>query len=314
MLGVVVGLLCALTWACGSILQRDLARKLDPITLNAPRMLAGGLAMLALALATGRQAGYALLTPERLVFLMGSMIVGGGLGDALYVMSMARIGVCRASPISNAYPAMTLAIGVLLFHETVSVPMLAGLVLVLGGLYLLGRPSPQPVAVAAVARGATIGGGTAPVRVAPERPDAASTSGVTLALLAAMCWAVSMVMVAPGIEGLDTIMVASVRTPLMALLLWVIVAIRRTWPKLLALSRKEWVIIVVGGLIGWGLGGVLFLLTVTLAGPSRAAILTSTSPLFALPLGVLFLRERVNVWVLVGTVLTVAGVILVARG
>jgi len=268
MLGVVVGLLCALSWACGSILTRDLARKLDPITLNAPRMLIGGLAMLAVTLATGRQAGYVLLTPERLFFLMASMIVGGGLGDTLYVGSMARIGVCRSYPIANVYPALTLLFGVLFLHEAVSAPVVAGLALALGGIYLVGRPSEDPLVVAPAA---------------------------------------------PGIEGLDTIMVASVRTPAMALILWGVVAVRRTWPQLAALSRREWLIITVGGLIGWGFGSVLFLLAVSLAGPTRAAIVTSTSPLFALPLGVAFLRERVNPGILMGTALTVAGVILVAQ-
>jgi len=292
MLGVVVGLLCALSWACGSILARDLARKLDPITLNAPRMLIGGLAMLAVTLATGRQAGYALLTPERLFFLMASMIVGGGLGDTLYVGSMARIGVCRSYPIANVYPALTLLFGVLFLHEAVSAPVVAGLALALGGIYLVGRPSEDPLVVA---------------------PAAARSTGVTMALLAALCWAGSMVLVAPGIEGLDTIMVASVRTPAMALILWGVVAVRRTWPQLAALSRREWLIITVGGLIGWGFGSVLFLLAVSLAGPTRAAIVTSTSPLFALPLGVAFLRERVNPGILMGTALTVVGVILVAQ-
>lgn len=295
MLGVVVSLLCALSWACGSLLMRDLSRKMDPITLNAPRMLVGGLAMLALTLATGRQAGYALLTPERLFFLIGSMIVGGGLGDTLYVMSMARIGLCRSFPIANAYPALTLAIGVLFLHEVVSTPVVAGLLLVIGGVYLIGRPSQDPLAAATGSAGV------------------ASTPGVTMALLAAVCWAASMVMVAPGLEGLDAIMVASVRTPAMALIFCAIVALRRTWPKLLALSRREWVIVIVGGLIGWGLGSVLFLLAVSLAGPTRAAILTSTAPLFALPLGVAFLRERPNLGVWIGTALTVAGVILVAQ-
>lgn len=292
MLGVLVGLLCALCWACGSLLMRDLARKLDPFTLNAPRMLIGGLSMIALTLATGRQADYVLLTPERLFYLIGSMIIGGGLGDALYVMSMARIGVCRSFPIANSYPALTMIIGALFLNEVVSAPVVAGLALVIGGVYLVGRPSQDPLAATAVST---------------------DSSGVTMALIAAVCWAGSMVMVAPGLQGLDAIMVASVRTPAMALILWAIVVARRTWPKLLALSRREWLIVVVGGLVGWGLGSVLFLLAVSLAGPTRAAIVTSTSPLFALLLSVAFLRERVNVSILAGTALTVLGVVLVAQ-
>jgi drug/metabolite transporter (DMT)-like permease len=116
----------------------------------------------------------------------------------------------------------------------------------------------------------------------------------------------------PGMEGLDSIMVASFRTPALALVLFGIVAMRGTFPKLKALTRRDWVILVVGGIIGWGLGSMLFLLSVQLVGPTRAAILTSTAPLFALPMSVIFLKEEVNRMVLVGTAITVLGVILVA--
>ena len=74
----------------------------------------------------------------------------------------------------------------------------------------------------------------------------------------------------------------------------------------------QWVILIVGALIGWVLGSVLFLTTIALCGPTRAAILTSTSPLFALPLSVLFLKERVSRAILAGTALTVVGIIVVS--
>jgi drug/metabolite transporter (DMT)-like permease len=121
-----------------------------------------------------------------------------------------------------------------------------------------------------------------------------------------------MVLLAPGLRGLDNIMVASIRTPALALFCWGMVATRRTWPKLRALAPREWVVLIVGGLIGWGLGSVLFLTSVSMLGATRAAILTSTSPLFALPLSVTFLKEKVNRLIVSGTALTVVGIILVS--
>jgi drug/metabolite transporter (DMT)-like permease len=47
-------------------------------------------------------------------------------------------------------------------------------------------------------------------------------------------------------------------------------------------------------------------------GSTRTAIVTSTSPLFALPLSVFLLKERVNRAVWLGTACTVVGVILVS--
>jgi drug/metabolite transporter (DMT)-like permease len=290
MIGVFVGLLCALTWAVGSIMMRDLSRKLDPITLNAPRTLVGGVVMLGLVFATGRQTGYAAITPLQLFFMLGSMAVGGGIGDALYVTSLSRIGVARAFPIASIYPALTLILGLLFLNEIVSVGIVAGLVLVLVGVVLISRVTSVPV----------------------EPGQQAPAQGVSYALGAAALWAVSMLMIAPGIRGHDSVLVASVRVPALSLVLWAIVAARGTWGRLLALSRRDWVILLVGGLIGWGLGSMLFVLTVSLVGPTQAAILTSTSPMFALPLSALLLRERLHARVLVGTALTICGVILVS--
>jgi len=221
---------------------------------------------------------------------LGSMAVGGGIGDALYVTSLARIGVARAFPIASIYPALTLILGLLFLNEVVSLGVVAGLVLVMCGVVLLSRISG--------------------VETEPQRR--ATASGTSFALGAAACWAVSMLMIAPGIQGHDAILVASVRVPALSLVLWAIVAARRSWRQLGALSRREWAILLVGGLIGWGLGSMLFVLAVSLVGPTQTAILTSTSPMFALPLSALLLRERLHARVLVGTALTICGVILVS--
>lgn len=297
MLGVLVGLLCASTWACASVLLRDLSKKLDPFTINAPRSLIGGLTMFLFTLATGRTEGYQYVTLEKLFFLLASVSVGGGIGDSFYVLSLARIGVSRASPISSTYPALTLVLGLLFLQEEISLAIVAGLVLVIGGVLLISRP----------------GSANRPsTKQGDKDRSPINTTGVIFALIASVCWAVSNVLIAPGIEGLDSIMVTSFRVPALSLILWGIVALRGTFPELLKLSRKEWLVLLIGGFIGWGLGSVLFLLSVSLLGPTRSAILNSTSPLFALPLSVIFLQEKVNGTVLIGTALTVLGVILIA--
>jgi len=288
-MGVLVGLLCATTWACGSIMIRDLSRKLDPFTLNAPRSLVGGLFMFALALASGRTASYGDVRPEQVFFLLSSVLLGGGIGDTCYVQSLTRIGVSRAFPVASTYPAITLVLGLAFLQETTTARVVGGLVLVLVGIMLIGRR-----------------------RVSSASERANDSAGLAFALVAALCWAGSYTLLSPGMEGLDSIMVASFRTPALSLVLWGIVAMRGTTDRLRELSRRDWIILVIGGLVGWGLGSLLFLLSVQLVGPTKAAILTSTSPLFALPLSALFLKEEITSMTLVGTVLAVVGVVLVS--
>jgi len=289
MSGVVAGLLCAASWAIGSVMMRDLSRKLDPFTLNAPRSTVGGLALLAITFLTGRNSGYGAISAVQLVYMIGSMLVGGGIGDTLYVFSLKRIGVSRAFPISSVYPAITVLLGVFFLAESLSLRLVAGVLLVVGGVVLISyQPRRQAL------------------------PDDSAAKGVAAALGAALMWAASAIMMAPGIQGHDTIMVASIRVTALALALWGVVAARKTGGLLKQLRWREWAIVVIGGLIGWGLGSVLFVETVAALGPSKAAIITSTSPLFALPLSLLFLKERPTWLVPVGTGLAVAGLILVS--
>jgi DME family drug/metabolite transporter len=289
MSGILVGLLCAASWAIGSVMMRDLARKLDPFTLNAPRVAVGGLTMLAVTFLTGRDAGYAAITWPQLAFMLGSMALGGGVGDSLYVVSLKRIGVSRSFPISSAYPAITVLLGVAFLAESLTGKLIGGLVLVVLGVLLISvKPRRQELA------------------------EAGAVTGVVAALGASLCWAAAMILVAPGIKGHDSIMVASIRVTALAAALWGVVAVRKTAALLWRLNWREWVIVVVGGIIGWGLGSVLFVQAVELLGPSRAAIITSTSPLFALPLSLVFLGERPTWLVPIGTVLAVVGITLVS--
>jgi len=290
MIGVLVALACALSWAIGSITVKELSKKLDPFTLNAPRMLVAGLFLFALALVTGKTQAYTSVTTEKLAFMLASIAVGGGIGDFFYLSSIARVGVSRAFPVSSTYPAFTLVFGVIFLREQIDIGVVVGLIAVLGGVLLLSRSSGKRE---------------------EDTTSSSSAVGVAFAVITSVCWAASMILLAPGVEGLDPIMVASIRAPALALLLWGIVACRKTAGELHKLDRKEWMLLGFGGIIGWGLGSVLFVLSVSLIGPTRTAILTSTSTLFALPLSVIFLKERVNALVLVGTALTVAGVIAI---
>ncbi|MHB9034395.1 MAG: DMT family transporter [Anaerolineae bacterium] len=288
-LGVVAGLLCALCWAVGSVSIRNLARKLDPFTLNAPRTLAGGILTIMLLLISGRTSQVFAITPEKLFYLVASITVSSVIGDALYVTSIARMGVSRTIPIANAYPALTLILGLVFLKEQLAWPLIVGLVLVMVGVFLVSRKTS-----------------------AIELEAAQLTSGLPYAVSSAVFWAAGMIMVAPGLVGVDALAASAIRTPALSLILWIIVIIRRSYHQLAQLSRREWIILVLGGAIGWGLGNLFFVQAVSLLGATRAAILASTPPLFALPLSVFWLKEKPTWAIVGGTVLAVIGITFIS--
>jgi drug/metabolite transporter (DMT)-like permease len=67
-----------------------------------------------------------------------------------------------------------------------------------------------------------------------------------------------------------------------------------------------WRLLALSGLTA--IGSILFVAGVRHAGVAVATVLSSTSPMFAIPLGLLFLGERVSSGAIVGTLLTVAGI------
>jgi len=291
MLGTLYSLLCAASWAVGSVTMRDLSRKLDPFTLNAPRTTAGALLLVLTAAITGRLNGYATLTADRWALLLGSMLIGGFLGDSAYILSIVRIGVSRAFPIAATYPALTLILAVLLYDQPITWLLAVGVVLTIAGVVAISQE-----------RGA----------VSAEASPATKASGIAFALVASVLWAAAAIMLQPGLRGLDTLAAAAVRLSVLALALWVAVAARGSWRQLKQLTAAEWLTIIVGGVIGWGLGSLFFVASVALIGSARAAVITSTSPLFALPMSLFFLKERGDWRVALGTGLTVAGIILVS--
>jgi drug/metabolite transporter (DMT)-like permease len=80
--------------------------------------------------------------------------------------------------------------------------------------------------------------------------------------------------------------------------------------RVLRNRRTLWYLIL-GGLLGWVVVGTLYVESIKLVGPTFTAIIGATAPLYAAPLSALLLREPPSVMTVAGTLLAVAGVILV---
>lgn len=231
--------------------------------------------------------------PAAWIFLITSTVTGLGIGDSLYFEALKRIGVTRAMPISMAYPVLAAIGAVALFHETLGPLSAVGILLTLGGVYL--------VAVL-------------PASVVSERSitPRGYWFGVGLAAAAAVSWSCSTLAVAPALQLVDVPTAGAIRTPLAAALLFAAARRAKVLPKAEHLRGRALIAVAAMGLTSLG-ATALFLLSVSLAGAGRAAVLTATSPLFAVPFSVLFLGERGSWRIIVGTIASVVGVILLAQ-
>lgn len=288
--GELIGLLAALAWGATGLLVRAHGAGIHAIVINASRCAISGLVFVA---AWPFISSHQPVPPAAWVFLGTSMVTGLGIGDSLYFEALKRIGVARAMPISMGYPVLTSIGAVIFLHETMGALSALGIVLTLGGVYL-------------VAAG----------RAGPASSESAGGRsywlGVAMAAAAAVSWSCSTLALGPALELVDVPTASAVRTTVVGVLLFAAAGRAGVLPKIEDLHGRTLLAILVTGLTSVAATG-LFLVSVTLAGAGRAAVLTATSPLFAVPLSILLLGERGSWGLVAGTVSSVIGVILLAQ-
>ena len=134
--------------------------------------------------------------------------------------------------------------------------------------------------------------------------------GVLTALGTAMCWSVSISLLAKVLETTDLVLVAMLRLAVALLTLTPIVLSRQATRQGIVANRRSWLLLGIGGTVGLALGYLCFGLALELADTTSATVLSSLTPLFSVVIGWRGLREQVG-WRTIGGVLAcVAGIVL----
>jgi DME family drug/metabolite transporter len=295
---------CAFFWALSSTLLKSQTRRVEVISLAAWRTVPGVLIHVSLLFLSGRASEVLHLSPRSAVLVVGSTFLGLGLGDLLYLGSMKHIGLARAMPLSATYPFFTVILALLFLDEALDCTIFAGAVLITGGAYLLAFPRGTRRM-----RSATAQTSANPQYCSGRRPTGSETDlkGVSLALGAAACWAVSTVMMRLGLEGVHLLVANSIRLLLVVTALFAVLFRRGEVGRIGEHGLRPLGVVLLAGAIGTGLGTFTFLSALERAGAAKTSVLTSTTPLFGVPFS-LVLGEKLTSRTLLGTVLTMVGV------
>ena len=303
--GIFVAFAHAVSWGVTSIMLRHLSLRLDAFVLNGLRALLGAVVIVAWFLAAGAP-GAATVTPTRILLIFAAIVVGGLVGDTCSVVALRLVGVARTVPVTCSFPIFTMLFAFLLWGDAPPPAAVLGALLVVGGGALLSLPERRP--------------GTArkrPVTAVNGPPDVARrqrTIGLLLAATTAAVWGLEVILTAAAAEGMTTLAVNAVRVPIAALLS-LSVALRRPGvfdvaERVLRNRRTRWYLIL-AGLLGWVVVGTLYVESIKLVGATFTAIIGATAPLYTAPLSAWLLREPPTALTVAGTLLAVAGVILV---
>jgi drug/metabolite transporter (DMT)-like permease len=145
--------------------------------------------------------------------------------------------------------------------------------------------------------------------VVPKADPPALRAGILMALTAALLWAVSSVIIRPALDQVDVLTATAFRMVTGAMTLWLIAG----WRARRAAAPAQFPrfrIALLGGTIS-SCSMFLYTLAIQQAGAARTSTLGATAPLYAVPLSALLLGEHVTPRMAFGTLLAVAGVILV---
>jgi DME family drug/metabolite transporter len=294
MIGELAALGAAISWTISAMLYGKALQQTKPISANIVRLsFTSAVLLIILAVA----AGFGALPTLRLdvaALAAISGIVGLGLGDTLYMVSLRLIGVARAVPITCTYPLFNLLWVVFFMGEKVTLSLVLGVVIIFLGIWLLSHEK--------------------------ENSDVRGQSkflfkGVAAALATAVLWSVSIammgiaVMKTPSLN--DALIINTIRTATIAALLLALSPMIDRQRDFLKMKRRTVATLIIGGLVALGLGW--FFLAYSFIGipESQAVPISSTTPLFSTLVAVVLLRERVTARNVLGSVIVVIGIFLV---
>lgn len=202
----------------------------------------------------------------------------------LFPIAQQWIDSATAGMLNGAMPILTAVVAAFLLRALPGKLQMIGLIVGFGGIAAVALPSAK-------------GGSTAAI-------------GVALVLVATVCYAVSVNMVAPLQQRYGAL-------PVIARVQWVAVALVTpyglygltqsgfSWPSLLAMLAV--------GIIGTGIAFVFMGSLTGRVGATRSSFITYVIPVVALILGVVFRNEAVSPVAIVGVVLVVTGALLASR-
>jgi len=283
-LGAVCATGSALTWSLINLLVRSLSPAFNSVALNALRSTVGSVLIVAWIAAMDGLGGLTDMSARAVWLLAISVVLAVGVGDTIFFESVKGLGLVRAMTLSMVYPLFAALLAALLLGEAPTTQVSVGGLLTLAGLILTVRAK----------------GGEVPAH-------GRFGLGLVAALVAALAWAVSVILLKPALEEVDAVRSQAIRLPLAAAMLWATPWAWRVRRPLREQGRAGlWQLGALGALSA--ASSILFVAGVRHAGVAVATVLSSTAPIFALPLGFFFLGERVRPIAVAGIALTILGI------
>ncbi len=283
-LGAAAALASAATWAITSLLVRTLMPPYTAVGVGAIRSCAAGVLILGMILARNGLGPLLAIPAGSLLLLVVSIVAAICVGDTAFFESTRRLGLARGMSIATTYPLVAAVLAAVCLGEALTVRMAVGALLTLGGVLLIVTRRAEP---------------------ADQAADG-YWRGVVGATVASLAWGVSAVALKPALRDVDIVTAQAVRLPIAGALLFATPWARGTMTNLRTARTGRRSLVVLSLLTA--VSSVLYVAGLKHAGVAAGTVLSATAPMFAIPLGLVFLHERLSAGPIMGAVVTVAGI------
>jgi drug/metabolite transporter (DMT)-like permease len=283
-IGIAAALGSAASWALGSVLFKKLGDELPPIALTFAKGVVGSL-LLALALIP---IGFAGVEAWPLMLLILSGLLGIAVGDTFFFLALRNLGAHAIVVLLTLGQVFTLLLAVVWLGERPSLAEWTG--------------------IAAVVAGVTI---VLWIRLSDEHSKS-NLTGVAWGLAAVACMAVSIIIAKEALAVVNSLQAAFIRMVAGTAGIFLFgAATRQLIGSMTPLRTPRFAGFFVVSVFVVTFGGFwLSLLSIEKIDVTIANTLNSTEPLFVLPLAAFVLKETITLGVILGSVLTVIGIVL----
>jgi transporter family protein len=131
------------------------------------------------------------------------------------------------------------------------------------------------------------------------------------AILSAGAAALTAILAKIGIKNVDSNLATAIRTIVIVFFAWGIVFIQGTYKQISSIPGHSMVFLILSG-IATGVSWLLYFRALQIGTATHVAPIDKLSLVFTIILAVIFLKEKISIQIMIGTVLMSLGAILIA--
>jgi drug/metabolite transporter (DMT)-like permease len=323
MLGEIIAILAVLTFVVSNVIFRKTELEASPIFINLFRTITGMITFFLLSLFLNIFHHIFVLPFEIWLLLFISFLFGQVIGDTAYFIAQKELGTTIALAISMTFPIFTFILSLFFLERPFEISMLFSLIFVGTGILIIGKNKITTT--------------NYEIELGKEKVEEqhktiknllknTSFKALMAGIIASLGWATGLVIIDFTTNEIDrlldtnemsSILGNTIRFPFAVLILTLMyvredkISRRANTELKLKRSRRTYILLILGSLIGTSLGAYLYTEAARVAGANIMSLIATASPLFALPLTYWVNKEKITKLGFLGVILTIIGVLLI---